>query len=103
MNKGPKVFKGEKYIYLLMGYFLAKQNKGRIKIGDDNGMKGSQNFERIFTISEHEGSILLTERKTSVNFADFSRTFEVYGDMPTPTIKEYVDEAGDNHSKNWVH
>ena len=34
--------KGEKFIYLLMGYNLAKANKGYAKVGHDNDMVGVQ-------------------------------------------------------------
>ena len=100
----PKVFKGEKYIYLLMAYKLAKQNNGRVKIGNDNSYVGEQNYERIFSIQDYNNRTLLIEKKTSRCFADFSRVFEITNfDKERPTIKEYYNEAGENGSDNWVH
>lgn len=98
-----EIYKGEKYIYLLMGYQKAKENGGVAHIGEDNNRKGGQNYYRRFTIREHGGKTLLTETKNSPNFAEFSRTFIVadYGNK-TPTIYEYIPN-GDNYSKNWLH
>ena len=72
MKQERKTYKGEKYIYLLMGYKLAKDNKDFIKIGLDNGFKGGQNYERTFKIQDYNNKILLVETKTSKSFADFS-------------------------------
>jgi len=103
MNKLPKVFKGEKYMYLLMGYILAKTGGGRTKIGDDTGYIGAEQYERVFHIAEYQGKILLIETKSSKQCADFSRTFEISGELPKPTIKEYFNEDGENCSNNWTH
>lgn len=101
----PKHFRGDKYIYLLMAYQLASQAKDKyIKIGDDNGMIGGQNYERIFRITDYKGKTLIQEKKSSKNCADFSRFFEIVDIKDErPVIKEYIDESGDNCSANWVH
>ena len=69
--------KGEKFIYLLMGYNLAKAYKGYVKVGHDNDMVGGYNFERRFRVVEFEGKEILTEYKSSKSCADFTRCFEV--------------------------
>lgn len=97
----PKEIKGEKYIYLLMGYTLANQSGGAAIVGEDNEMIGGQHYYRTFSVQKYDGKTLLVERKSSKHLADFSRVFEVIGDKPT--IREYIDEAGDNCSKTWTH
>ena len=97
-------YKGEKYIYLLMGYRLAKENKGKVKIGNDNGMRGGFQFERWFKIQEYKGKTLLVETKSSKGFADYSRTFEVLGkDFIRPTIMDYINEDLENCGTRWTH
>ena len=93
---------GEKYIYLAMAYHLAKNNGGQINIGNDNGYVGGQKYYRSFKIQQYEGKTLLTEKRNSKCFADFSRTFEVKEGEHRPYILEYI-ENGDNCSKNWTH
>lgn len=102
--KSPKLFKGEKYIYLAMAYKLAKENGDSISIGDDNGMVGAQNYWRRFTIVQHKGRTILAEVRNKRNFAEFSRYFEVIdrGDKK-PAIKEYINEDNENCSTHWVH
>jgi hypothetical protein len=102
--ENQKVYKGEKYIYLLMAYKMAKQNNGSVRIGNDNGFTGGQNYYRRFAIQEYKGKTLLTECKTSKSFADFSRCFEiVLGDTEMPIIKDYITDEGDNAGQNWYH
>ena len=99
-----KTYKGEKYIYLLMGYTLAKLNNGRVTIGKDTGFKGGQHFERCFSIQDYEGQILLNEIKTSKGFADFTRTFLILSPSAiNPTIKDYMNEYNENCGVNWIH
>lgn len=99
-----KTYKGEKYIYLLMAYKLAKANNDKIKIGHDNGYKGDFQFERNFKVVEYEGKILLTETKTNNGSADFSRVFDVWnGDRAKPTIKDYMNSDGENCGQRWTH
>ena len=74
-----------------------------VKIGNDNGMKGGQNYERRFEIQTYQGKTLLIEKKSSPHCADFSRVFEIVGNMPTPIIKEYWNEDGENASNKWTH
>ncbi len=97
------IIKGEKYIYLLMGYMLAKAGEGRAKIGNDTGYTGGQQYERVFKISEYQGKTILSETKTGSNFADYHRYYEVSGELPKPVIKEYFNESGENCSNNWTH
>ena len=104
VNTKMKIYKGEKYIYLLMAYNLAKSNGGSVKIGHDNGFKGGQNFERFFKISEYEGNTLLTETKTSKGFADYSRVFSVWCcSSIKPTICDYMNEDFENCGCRWTH
>lgn len=99
-----KTYKGEKYIYLLMAYKLAKANNDKIKIGHDNGYKGGYQFERNFKIVEYEGKTLLTETKTNNGSADFSRVFEVIKFVAiNPIIKDYMNSDGENCGQRWVH
>lgn len=98
-----KTYKGEKYIYLLMGYKLAQANNNIISIGKDNGFKGGQNYIRNFSIQFYDGQLLLTETKTSSGFADFSRTFEIVGDNEKPTIRDYINSDGENAGQRWTH
>ena len=98
-----KTYKGEKYIYLLMGYKLAKQNNNYISIGKDSGFKGGNQFERSFTIQDYNNKTLLIETKTSSGFADFSRTFEIIGKDEKPTIRDYINEHKDNCGQRWTH
>ncbi len=98
-----KTYKGEKYIYLLMGYKLAQINNLNITIGKDSGFKGGQNYIREFKIQKYEGKTLLTETKTSSGFADFSRTFEVIGKFGSPIIKDYINSDGENAGQRWTH
>lgn len=103
----PNQIKGEKYIYLAMAYELTKrQPEKTIQIGDDNGMKGGQNYYRRFSIMNYQDKILLIEKKISSHFADFHRAFLISENETTPQkpyIYEYIDEYGDNGSKTWVH
>lgn len=95
--------KGEKYIYLAMAYRLAKENGGNVKIGDDNGFVGGQNYARHFRISDYDGKKILAETKFSSCNADFTRYFEVSDRMQRPYIYEYFNEYGDNMSNRWDH
>ena len=103
-NMIAKQIKGEKYIYLLMAYTLAKANEGRVVVGEDSGFVGGYNFMRAFAISEYDGRTILHETKSSKNFADFTRYFEVYGDLRIPPkFREYINESEENCSTRWVH
>ena len=97
-----KTYKGEKYIYLLMGYMLAKDKLAGTKVGNDNGYVSAYNYERTFAVREYQGETILTERKGSAGGADFTRTFVVVGNLPRPTIRDYVS-GGDNYGQQWVH
>jgi hypothetical protein len=105
-----KEIKGEKYIYLLMGYERAKQGK-KLKteqyasIGNDNGMKGGFNFWRSFAIQTYKGKTLLRETKSSKACADYSRYFEVNDnkDNSRVYIYEALNESGENLSVRWEH
>ena len=99
-----KTIKGEKYIYLASAYALAKSNGGTVQVGHDSGMKGDYLYWRSFTIRDYMGKELLIERKSSQNFADFTRAFEVahYSDK-RPTFRDYVNESGENCATRWVH
>ena len=104
MNKKMKTYKGEKYIYLIMGYYLAKASKGIAKVGHDTGFKGGEQFERYFKIQEYKGKTLLIETKSSKGFADFSRTFEIMNkDNLTPSIMDYMNEDFENCGQGWTH
>lgn len=99
-----KNYKGEKYIYLLMGYKLALLNGGSVTIGRDSGFTGGQNKTRDFSISVYNGKTLLTETKSSSGFADFSRTFEV--SCPSainPSIWDYMNDDFENCGRSWTH
>jgi len=100
-------YTGDKYIYLLMGYKLAlKSKKGIAIIGEDNGFKGGYKYYRKFTIQKYAGLTLLTETKTTRNFADFSKTYEVIAGSKTdikPYIKHYYNESHEDCSINWIH
>lgn len=98
-----KTYKGEKYIYLLMGYRLTLLNNGSVVVGKDNGYVGGQNYYRRFTIMEYKGETLLMEKKLSKATAEFSRTFKVYGDTDKPTIQDYINEDGENAGQCWIH
>lgn len=109
----PKKFKGEKYIYLLMALEIIKKNydinkekftAGHIKIGDDNGMVGGQNFERRFILHKYNDKWLLQEAKSSKAFASYSKYYEIeFLTAEKPTIKEYWNEDSENCSSVWVH
>ena len=99
-----KIYKGEKYIYLLMAYKLAKLNNNVVSIGDDNGFKGEYNYQRHFKIESYNNKNLLVETKTSSGFVDYSRVFEIIN--PTkrkPTIQDYMNEDGENAGQRWTH
>ena len=111
MPQGKQIT-GEKYIYLAMAHKLANENgktngnEKSIQIGDDNGMRGGQNFYRRFTLMTYQDQLLLIEKKISANFADFQKVFLVKPNETTPEkpyIYEYIDENGDNGSKTWYH
>jgi hypothetical protein len=97
-----KQIKGEKYIYLLMAYKLAKSNNGTMTVGRDTGMRGGQQFYRAFEIQNGDGYTILYERKNSPNFVSHTKTYEVteYPDQE-PTIRENVDQDGTNWSQEW--
>lgn len=101
-----KTYKGEKYIYLAMAYALARQNKGVADIGRDNGYIGGYHYWRNFKIYTYQGKELLIETKTSKNYADYHRTFEVvshhtsFGDI---VFKDYINEYGENCAAHWTH
>ena len=98
-----KALAGEKYIYLTMAYQLAKNNGGRIVIGNDNNYIGGQKYYRSFKINKYKDDILLTEKRYSKYFADFSRTFRIVESEKRPYIYEYLNESNENCSKMWVH
>ena len=99
----PKQIKGEKFIYLLMAYKLAKENGGSAEVGKDSGMVGGQNFFRRFKIVEHNGELLI-EAKNGRNFAEYTKAYRVNDNGGSvPTIMEYVNEHGENGSRNWIH
>ncbi len=102
--------KGEKYIYLLMAYTLAKEKAKqiggpmRVVIGKDNDYRNGYMFSRTFSVVLYRGKEILTETKSSPHFADFSRSFQILnGDSESPSIYEYINEDGDNCSKHWIH
>lgn len=97
-----KQIKGEKYIYLTMAFQLAKEAKARgenfIKIGNDNGFKGEQHFERTFSILDDRDNptghhFILRERKMSVHQADFCRYFQVIENTSRPSIWDMGTES----------
>ena len=100
-----KTYKGEKYIYLYMGYKFALSSVTKnIKVGHDNGCKNGFQFERYFKIQEYKGKTLLIETKSSKGFADFTRTFIIY--CPTalnPSICDYINEDFENCGQGWTH
>ena len=98
-----KEITGEKYIYLAMAYILADQKGGKVTIGKDSGMTGGQNFVRRFSIQQYKGETFLNETKYSASFTDFTRTFKIVMMTDRLHIYEYIDEYGDNLSKNWRH
>ena len=102
-----KPITGEKYIYLAMAYQLCKQSqKKHVKIGNDSGMKGDQNFERCFSLLEQAtpNRYTLRESKTDVHFVSRARYFLVEDEpgYSRPSIYEIV-ENGDNLSTHWQH
>lgn len=98
-----KELKGDKYIYLTMGYLMAKNNGGNISIGYDNNCFGGYHYQRTFSISNYNDEIVLSERKSSPSFADYSRRFKVVEECSRIKVYEIIDEAGDNLSKQWLH
>lgn len=96
--------KGEKYIYLLMAYKLARANNNSILIGKDNGYVDGHNYFRHFQITEFENRVILTEKKNGKNFADYSRYFEIINaNDEKPNIYDYINEAGENGGNCWTH
>lgn len=99
-----KQFKGEKYIYYLMAYKIAKQEGGACRIGRDSGMRGGQMFVRSFSIQEYKGKTYLNEYKTGANFADYGRSVEIINpESEKPAICEGINESGENMFKRWTH
>ena len=105
-----KYYKGEKYIYLLMGFKLAMMAKDHyVKIGNDNGMVGGQNYERMFEVFEYQDKLLLKEKKYSASSADFSRVFQIGFDIEKaktdekPSIYDYMNENNENCGQRWEH
>ena len=99
-----QTIKGEKYIYLASAYALAKQNKGRVEIGHDNGYKGAYLYWRKFTVVDYKEKELLLETKSSQNCADFHRTFEVkHYSKERPDFIDYINESNENCARGWVH
>ena len=99
-----KEITGEKYIYLAMAYILADQKTGKVKIGkDNNSMIGGQNFCRYFSIQHYNKETFLIETKYLSNFAELTRIFKLIMIVDRLHIYEYIDENGDNLSKNWRH
>lgn len=96
-----KYYKGEKYIYLRMAYQLCKENGGIIEIGEDSGMVGGQNYYRRFNVIEYDGKEVLQEHKNSRGFVEFTRRFEITNGGKT--VRDYIDEFGDNHGQRWNH
>ena len=102
-NAIAKQLTGEKYIYYSMAYQLAKNNNGKITIGNDNNRKGGQKYVRWFSIHEHKNTIILTERKTTASNTDYSRYFRISEGNNRLYIYEYINEDGENCSKKWEH
>ncbi len=103
MEQKMKIYKGEKYIYLLMAYKLAKANKNYVTIGRDDCFKGGNHYYRTFKIQHYKFKTLLIETKTSDAFADYSRVFEIDGDESRPSIMDYMNEDNENAGQNWTH
>jgi len=105
MNKTEmQVYKGEKYIYLLMALKLCRLNKNKCSIGKDNGYTGGQNYYRKFSLSNYNDKWILTETKYSSASADFSRSFEILNiDSEKPSIMDYMNEDNENCGKCWTH
>ena len=87
-----------------------EKKSNKMKIGNDNGMVGGQNYERSFRVMLYDNKWLLTEYKNSRHFAEFSRTFEVIVDKldepektEAPAICDYIDEYEENCGKTWKH
>lgn len=95
-----KNFKGERYIYFLMAYKLAKENNGYVAIGKDNGYVDGYQYERRFKIQNYDGKILLIEYKSSKSCADFSRVVEINN---FNSIRPYINENGEDCFKRWTH
>lgn len=109
MNNIFKHFKGEKYIYYLMAYRLAKSFKEKGNslalaiVGDDNGYTDGYHYQRNFTISEYHGQTIIAEVKSSKSCADFVRYVEIINpNEPRPMIRPYINESGENCYK-WTH
>lgn len=100
--KGKKI-KGEKYIYLALGYEAAKRNKGTVLIGNDNGFVGGQNYFRRFSIQNYQGEIILNEKKNHKSFADMNRCFVIVESKDRLRVYEYLNESNENGSTHWVH
>ena len=100
-----KTYKDEKYIYLLMGYLLAKQKKGGAEVGRDNGYVDGFHYQRRFMVKDYGGKILLIETKSSKGCADYSRVFEVidYENKGRIIIRDYMNESNENCGQTWTH
>jgi hypothetical protein len=99
-----KQFTGEKHAYFSMAYQLAEANNGYVKIGHDNGMIKGYLYERRFRISRFEGRTLLIETKSTPHCADFSRCVEIKEyNKDRLFIYPYINEAGEDGYKTWVH
>lgn len=103
-----KQIKGEKFIYLLMAYERIKNGTGKLtKVGDDSGIVGGYNFQRIFTLypkASHLNEDILVETKSSPHCANFSRSFVIRDNGGKfPIIREHLNEHNENGSKHWIH
>ena len=109
-----KYYKGDKYIYLLMAITLCKQAgiKGNfsesVRIGNDNGMKGGENYERRFKLQLHDDVWILNESKTSAGFVEYYKSFKIGFtkedlNKEKPMISDYMNEYEENCGSQWQH
>lgn len=100
-----KNIKGEKYIYLAMAYTLAKKNSlAGVQVGYDNNFTSGFMYWRRFTVTKYGDKELLQETKSSRHCANFTRVFEVlHYSKDRPDFRDYINEAGENGAKHWVH
>ena len=94
---------GDKYIYVVMAYQLAKLAGGHVKIGNDNGYIGGDKFARYFNIMQHNTNTILQETKGSRGGADFSRYFRVEEGKSRIFVYTYYNEYAEDCNKRWEH
>lgn len=88
--------KNEKYLYLKMGYLLARANGGEIKVEGN-----VRNETRYFVAADNGTTTILHEIKYVRKGVMARRSYDVYSEGPRMIIEDHLDARMVNRGKIW--